>query len=351
MTLYSIDPIPAVPYEELHQAVAKILTNVGFYPEHASAMATTFLEADLMGYSTHGLQLLSANIGWLEKGETNIGAEIEVLNDLPACFLWDAHFLPGPYVMHRALDEMVARVRQQGIVTAVIKRSQHIACQAAYMPRLIEAGLGGFITCVTASEHKVSPQGGTTGVLSTNPFAMGAPGKGDPIIIDVSTSITAGGYVKRALLEERRMERPTLKDKHGHASDDPLVMMDGGSMQPMGGLDHGYKGFAFSLMSEILTTGLSGYGRADAEGDADGEANTVYIQLFDPERLGGLGPFKRQIEGLQRLVEESGAVDATNPPRVPGMRAWGLRQQQLREGVTLYPLAHAAFEELKARYL
>ncbi len=339
------------PYEKLRQAVETILIKAGFSVAQASAMAETFLEADLMGYTTHGLQLLGLNIDWLQKQETKTDASLEVIADLPAVMVWDAGFLPGPYVMRRALDEAMSRVKTQGMVTVVIKRSQHIACQAAYMPRLIEAGLAGLITCVTASEHKVSPHGGIKGILSTNPFAMGAPAANDgPFIIDVSTSITAGGYVKRALRENKKMDRAVLKDKQGHATDDPAVMSDGGSMQPVGGMDHGYKGFAFSLMSEMLTTGLSGYGRADGEGDQDGEANTVYLQLFDPEKFAGLDAFKRQTAALAQMMLTAGDVNSENPVRVPGHRAWQQRQRQLKEGISLYPAVDKILNDLADQF-
>lgn len=334
-------------YQSLHQSVVSILTKAGFPVAQASAMATTFLEADLMGYTTHGLQLLRLNIDWLNAGETKVDGDLRVLSDLPAVMVWDAGFLPGPYVMHRALDEAMARVKSQGMVSLVIKKSQHIACQAAYMPRLIEAGLCGMITCTTASEHKVSPHNGMKGVFSTNPFAMGAPASdGAPLIIDVSTSITAGGYVKRALRENKAMDRAVLKDKHGRATDDPTVMADGGSMQPVGGMDHGYKGFAFSLMSEVLTTGLSGYGRADGEGDKDGEANTVFVQIFDPEKFAGLDAFKRQTAALAQMMLGAGNADPQSPVRVPGHRAWALRQQQIADGVNLYPAVEKILNDL-----
>ena len=42
----------------------------------------------------------------------------------------------------------------------------------------------------------------------------------------------------------------------GEATDDPNVLKHGGSILPIGGLDHGHKGYALALLVEWLTQGL-----------------------------------------------------------------------------------------------
>ncbi|MFW1461744.1 Ldh family oxidoreductase, partial [Vibrio parahaemolyticus] len=56
---------------------------------------------------------------------------------------------------------------------------------------------------------------------------------------------------------------PWVQDAEGNASADPAVLTQGGTLLPAGGQDHGQKGYAWALMNEALTQGLSGYGRAD----------------------------------------------------------------------------------------
>jgi LDH2 family malate/lactate/ureidoglycolate dehydrogenase len=81
---------------------------------------------------------------------------------------------------------------------------------------------------------------------------------------------------------------------------------------------------------------LGGYGRANDSSD-DGEANSVFIQIIDPEAFGSLEAFKKQTNAIKSLCETSRSNEKEPLVRVPGQRAWNGRQQQLKNGVELYP--------------
>ncbi|QKX17545.1 Ldh family oxidoreductase [Microbulbifer sp. YPW1] len=323
------------PAQALKQFASDIFVNAGLARERADVMAETFLQADLMGFTTHGLNRVASNLSWLRNGASRISGEPHLLADRGNIFNWDAEFLPGPWVISRAIDEALSRVEEHGVVTATVRRSQHIACLAAYLPKIIEKNCVAILTCSTPAEHTVSPQGSKTPLFSANPIAFCAPATDYPLLFDISMSVTAGGYVARAAREGKKLSQPYLKDSDGHLSDDPAAFAQGGSILPVGGADHGYKGAALSAMFEILSMGLSGYGRAD-EVDEDDEANSVFLQVIDPRAFGAENAFLRQTAALLQLWE-SCESDGNEPVRVPGKRAWGLRQSQLAEGVQLYP--------------
>jgi L-lactate dehydrogenase len=127
-----------------------------------------------------------------------------------------------------------------------------------------------------------------------------------------------------------------LKNSAGNLSDDPAAFDKGGSILPVGGADHGYKGAALSAMLEVLSMALGGYGRGDEESKQDDEANSVFLQIIDPQAFGTQENFIRQTSALCRLWE-SNRTENNSPARVPGQRAWKLREQQLKQGVELYP--------------
>ena len=231
------------------------------------------------------------------------------------------------------------RVAERGIVCATIRRSQHIASLGAYCPRIAEAGYVAIITCSSPNESTVCAHGGTNPVFSANPLAFVAPGDDYPILFDISMCITAGGYVSRALREGERLPGKYLKDRNGEVTDDPSVFFADprGSIMPIGGVSHGYKGYALTLMTEILSMALGGYGRADDSAATDGEANSVFIQMFDPAAFGSLQDFKRQAAEIKNMCENSQVRPGDDPVRVPGQRAWRRRQDQLENGVELYP--------------
>lgn len=330
---------PRYASQHLRQFASELFVASGLPRERAEVLAKVFLEGDLLGFTTHGMQRVASNLQWLLEGASRRDGEPEVLSDRGAVFNWDAAFLPGPWVVDCAIRQALERVSGHGVVTATLRRCQHIACLAAYLPQVIEAGHVAIITCATPAEHTVSTFGGIDPLFSANPIAMCAPGEEYPLLFDISLSVTAGGYVARARREGTRLPEPCLKDARGNITDDPAALQGPprGSIMPIGGAAHGYKGAALSIASEVLSMALGGYGRADVAAREDGEANSVFLQIIDPAAFGDPAVFRRQLAALQALVAGSRVPEGAPPARFPGQRAWRERQRQLVEGVALYP--------------
>jgi len=312
---------------------------VGLDRERAAVMASVFLEADLLGFTTHGMNRVASNLDWLQKGESRKRGEPVIIADCGNLFNWDADFLPGPWVVTRAIEQCMKRVAERGIVCATIRRSQHIACLGAYCPQIAEAGYVALITCSSPNENNISAFGGIEPIFSANPLAFVAPGDDYPLLFDISMCITAGGYVSRAKREGKRLPGKFLKDAKGEISDDPAVFFTEppGSIMPIGGLSHGYKGYALTLMTEILSNALGGYGRANDSAVTDGEANSVFMQIIDPRAFGSMDDFRQQAQKIKSMCENSAFRPGDEPVRVPGKRAWQSREDQLENGVELYP--------------
>lgn len=325
-------------YDSLLNFGTALFKAAGMSDRRAETMTGVFLEADLLGFSTHGMNRMPHNLRWLEDGSTRIDGDPIVLAETSNLFNWDADFLPGPWVVTQAIEQCMEKVKTAGIVTATIRRSQHIACLGAYCPKIAEAGYVALITCSTPTEHTVCAHGGIEPVFSANPLAFVAPARGYPILFDVSMCITAGGYVTRANRLGEKLPGKFLKDRAGNATDDPAVFFDDppGSIMPIGGESHGYKGYALTMMTEILSMALGGYGRADDVGQ-DGESNSVFIQMINPAAFGSQADFMRQAQAIKAMCENSSHKLGDEAVRVPGQRAWRRRLDQMENGVELYP--------------
>ena len=179
----------------------------------------------------------------------------------------------------------------------------------------------------------VAPFGGTTAVMTPNPIAAGIPTGGDPILLDISMSITTAGMSARQRARGKRLPGPWLIDSEGHPSDDPEVLGKGGALLPIGGLDHGHKGFALGLLVEALTQGLSGFGRAD---EPTGWGAGVLVLAFAPDGFGGGGAFARQVDRLAETCLASSPVNAERRVRLPGQLALERKTAALRDGLELF---------------
>ncbi len=333
----------------LAQFVTELLAAAGLPKDRAAIAAGAFLEADLLGYTTHGLNRVPANLEWLTSGDTRTDGEPEVLVDRPALFHWDAHRLPGPWVVTCAIHEAMQRVRSHGVVTALLRDCQHIACLAAYLIEPVQAGLVIQIVASSPDDRCVAPFGGRDAVFSPNPLAIGAPTGGDPILIDVTLSVVAEGRVARAAELGEPLPSPCLLTPAGETSADALAYWrtPKGTILPIGGLDHGHKGSALTLWSELTTLAMSNRGRADSK--AYSEANTVWIQVIDPDAFGSRAGFEREASAIAAQCRASRPRPGVDAVRIPGTRAWHLRRQQLQEGVSLHPLIMPKLEPWAAR--
>jgi LDH2 family malate/lactate/ureidoglycolate dehydrogenase len=322
--------------EALRDFARQLLANAGVRNDIARDVALVLVEGDLLGHTTHGLALLAPYLAEIEKGAMAKAGDPEILNARPAAQLWDGRRLPGPWLTLRALDAAAAMAAAHGTGTVVIRRSHHIACLAAYLVRATERGLVAIVQSSDPLLAAVVPHGGLTPIITPNPIAAGLPTSGDPILIDVSTSITSMGFANQEKMAGRRLPGPWLVDGHGNATDDPdaLFREPKGALLPLGGLDAGYKGFGLALLIEALTAGLAGFGRADPP---EGWGGTVLVQVLDPQAFGGLPAFRRQMDHMARVAHEAKprpGVDRVRLPGEAGMKRW---REQRDSGVALYP--------------
>ena len=284
-----------------------LLTAAGMDADKATTVAEILVEGDLLGHDTHGLALLGPYLGELDTGAmTKSGAPV-VINQRPATQVWDGLRLPGPWLVVQALEACASMARTYGTGTVVIRRSHHIAALAAYLKRATDQGMLMLLYCSDRNSASVAPFGGRDPVFTPNPMAFGLPTGGDPILVDVSCSITTNGMSGRLAREGKRFPGRWLLDDQGQPTDDPRfgVPGGGGTIQLLGGTDAGHKGYGLTLMVEALTGGLDGA--------------------------------TRQLDFVAAACHASTPRVAGQAVRLPGERAQARRAEQIAHGVLLHP--------------
>jgi L-lactate dehydrogenase len=326
-----------------------LLRAAGVRDDIARAISEVLVDGDLMGHTTHGLALLPGYLDELARGAMRREGEPTVVHARPAAQTWDGQRLPGPWLTLRALDVAITMAQSQGTGTVVIRRSHHIACLAAYLKRATDRGFAALVLSSDPSVCSVAPFGALTPVFTPNPLAAGFPTGGDPILLDISASLTTNGLSARLYKAGQRLPHAWLQDAQGNATDDPAVLFDKpkGTLLPLGGLDAGHKGYALALLVEALTAGLAGFGRADA---SEGWGATVFVQALDPEAFGGHDAFARQMDWLAQACHDAKPRPGGQGARLPGERGLGLLREQAARGVALHASILPALTPWAERY-
>lgn len=329
--------------QSLIETAVALLQGAGMNAEQSTVVAEVLVEADLMGHTTHGLNLLPPYLKEIREGRMNVEDELDTISDAQTTAVWDGKYISGVYLTRRAIEEALAKSATTPVVTYTIRRAHHIGCLAAYMPMVVEAGRIGILYASDPRAKMVAPFGGVTPVYSPNPIAAGIPGGANgPIIVDVSTSATAAGTVGRAKKRDESLPGEWLLTGDGTVTDDPNALdKEGSSILPLGGTDTGYKGYALALIVEALTSGLGGFGRKD---DPTNWGTSVFLQVIDPEGFSGSAALEAEMDYLTAACRSSSPRGAGEPVRVPGDRALARKAEQLMNGVALPEEIFAAIE-------
>jgi LDH2 family malate/lactate/ureidoglycolate dehydrogenase len=308
----------------------------GLPSERAAIVAEVLVEGDLMGHSTHGLQLIPRYLEAIAKDAVTRHGNPNIIADHDTALTLDGCYLPGPWLVREAMDVAFKRATQYPVVTTVIRRAGHIGCLAAYPRLAAERGLMMLLTSSDPAVRVVAPHGSTEPKYTPNPIAAGWPTDGEPVIIDTCPSTTTAGMVGRLARAGDPCPGPWLINSRGEPSNDPTLLSqaNGGAILPLGGIELGHKGFALALIVEALTAALGGYGRAD-EVTQDGAA--VFLQMINPNSFGGLAQFRRETDWLATSCRSAAPRPGRPPIRMPGERGLALRKQQLKDGVSLHP--------------
>lgn len=323
-----------IPLDVLKRFSTATLAQAGLAASRASVVAETLIEADLMGHSTHGLALLPLYVEELKSGKMLREGEPRVVRDSGAALAWDGRYLPGPWLTHQAIDVGLERLENHPVVTITIQKSHHIGSLASYPERATRKGKVMLLMCSDPNCELVAPYGGLDAVYSPNPISAGIPTSGRPLIFDTSMSTTAMGVVARAKRQGASLPGKWMQDGEGNATGDPNVLDTDppGTILPMGGEDHGYKGYALGLLVEALTSALGGHGRASEPGRW---GCSVFLQLIDPGAFGGIEAFTNEMDFMAKRCRDAKPKPGVARVRLPGERALELRDRQMRDGVIL----------------
>jgi LDH2 family malate/lactate/ureidoglycolate dehydrogenase len=304
--------------------------------EKSTVVAPLLVEADLMGHTTHGLAQAPAYLNGLESGAMLGTGEPITVADRGAVVTWDGQRISGVWLTAKAVELAVDRARAYGTATVVIRRCGHIACLAAYLELATSKGCMITLASSDPSVESVAPYGGTTPLFTPNPIAVGIPTKGDPILIDISASITTNGLTGRLHGEGKSLPGEWVQDSDGRPSKDPAVLFTDppGTILPVGGKDHGHKGFGLALMIEAMTQGLSGLGRADTR---EGWGAAIYLQIIDPTAFSGTDDFTRQTTWLAETCRADRPAVGGEAVRMPGDGALARKRAAVADGLELYP--------------
>lgn len=268
--------------------VEEILKAHGVPEADATVVADCFVTADAYGVTSHGTAILSAHLERIERGGYNLNPNFITVNESPSFAVIDADNAMGPVSAVYCMTLAIEKAEENGMFT-VFSRNNNTFGAAFYYPLM--AAEKGYIGIVCSnSPAQMAPIGGKEKMLGTNPFSAVIPVLGgDPIIIDMATSVVAKSKFKEYKKAGKLLPDDWALDREGNPTNDPDKAMEG-FVLPMAG----FKGYAIAMLIDIVAGLLPGAAYLNEVGrfycENSRSMNVGFcMTVIDPKRIYGDG--------------------------------------------------------------
>ena len=219
--------------------------------DEARIIGQHLVEAESFGLSSHGVSRTAIYVKRLHEGVVNPKWSYKALQEYPASIQWDACNSMGMVTGVRAMERCIEKARENGACVIAACHSNHFGMAGHYAAMAAREGMIGF--CVSNAPPNIAPWGSHKAYVGTNPIAIAAPRKGEPMLLDIAPSVVAMGKVILAAKLGKSIPEGWAITADGLPTTDPNLGMKG-TVVPIGG----HKGYGLSLFVDVVSGILSG---------------------------------------------------------------------------------------------
>ena len=320
---------------DLSALASDVFEHCGVSRAEAKIAAEVALWAQLHGSDSHGIVHLPLYVRGLLDRTIKAQPKFTVTQAMPCCAVLDADHGLGLVASQRAIDMAIDSAGQYGLGAVAVRNSSHFGAAGYYADRAAEQGLIGL--ALTNAMPAIAPTGSSEGLLGTNPIGAAFPVPGaDPVIADMATAMVARSRIRHALAAgQKTIPEGWALDPSGRPTTDPAVAVKG-SLLPIGGP----KGYALSLMVEILCSALSdgepGF-QVTYENMVKRPSNICQFFLaINPAGFSGSSRYGVRMTHIAEVIGKAKAMEGEAPPRLPGARGHAVKRKAGAEGIAMF---------------
>ena len=286
--------------------------------------------ANLRGVDSHGVLRIPSYVASIERGGMNPTPDIQVVVDTPAMSLIDADWAFGPVVTTFAMRRAIAKAREVGIGWMLIRNTTHQGAMGYYTQMAAREGLAGI--AVACSPPNMAPHGARIPGVHNSPISIAVPGdRHRPLLLDMATSVAAGGKVSLAIDKGIEMPDGWAIDKEGQPTRDPTQV---GALLPTGA----YKGSGLAMLFECLASLMVGNPlvarRLAGEEIRPGSQNS-FLGAIDVATFTDLDAYRQNADDLVDRVKALPTAAGIDEVLVPGEPEDRVYDARARDGIPL----------------
>ncbi len=341
--------------EKLKDLVKRIFAGSGLASEAAAIEADVLCWANLHGVDSHGVVMVPWYLENLKKGVMNPKPNIAIEKETGSTLLIEADRALGPVVTVFAMKKAIQKAVDSGICVSFIRNVTHQGAIGYYSLLAAKSDMAGII--FTCNPPNMAPWGARAVGVHNSPISIAVPGEvRDPILLDMATSVVAGGKINLALEKQTSIPEGWALDKFGKPTTDPIKAA---ILLPAGGA----KGSGLALMLECLSSILMGNPLLEPNIEIPDEANmdssgekikrpvfmnkhiqNSVVMAINIGQFTNIAEYKTNIDNLISKIKALPKADGFSEIFVPGEPESATASKRMREGI---PLPLKTIENLK----
>ena len=326
--------------DRLTKVTTDIFRAAGASAENTDMLVASLIGANLAGHDSHGLLRVPYYVSEIKNGRLDPAATPTVMHETPTTAVVDGANTFGQVGSRFAADLAIRKAGESGIAAVTAINCHHTGRIGEWVERVAAAGMVGFATTSGPNgPYSTVPFGGSKGALGTNPLAWAIPRANGqaPILLDYATSAVAQGKLQVARAKGEPVPAGAIIDKDGNPTTDVEKYFDGGSLLPFAG----HKGYALSVVVELLSVGLGG-GHKGAEGK---RSSGLFVLAMSPAAFGSAADFTEYTESVAARLTGIPPSPGFSRVMMPGEPEASTREARLRDGVPVPERTWEAIEQ------
>lgn len=307
-----------VPLAEAQQLATDTLRHIGYNADDTKIISEHLIDSELRGYGIAGLARI---LSIAERLAGNPPAHsYDITKDEASTAQIDGNDTLGYLVAHRATTLAIEKAKATGVAAVGANNTYYTGMLSYYAEMAAAADLVSIIASNTSPW--VAPHGTHKALVGTNPFCVGIPTAGVPVIYDIGTSKIIHAQVLLAQRTGQPLPDDTAFDVAGNVTTDPADALHG-ALAIWGGAKGSGLAVAVQLLgilagSPALPPNLAEFG--------------FFVIAVDPARFRPIDEFKAQVAVLVDAFHATESAGGLGPLRLPFERSNRVRDQTREEG-------------------
>jgi len=321
-----------VRYQDLFDALLRVLLKLEFEPERARLCAQLFADTSRDGVYSHGLNRFPRFVSMLRTGYIDVHA-LPVLRAASGPMeRWDGKIGPGNLNAHHCMARAIALAREHGMGCVALANTNHWMRGGSYGWQAADAGVIGI--CWTNTLPNLPAWGASDPRVGNNPLVIAVPRLDAHVVLDMAMSQFSYGT-----LAAYRMRGELLPVDGGFDGEGRLTRVAGDIEASLRPLPIGFwKGSGLALMLDLLAAILSG-GKATHQITADPDRENGQSQVFLAFDVASLDQTDSASRIADQVIEyfQLPPHSAGERVRYPGYKVLTTRKENLANGIPVEP--------------